>query len=489
MVSALPELQVFVEAVLAEGFLHTVVLGMGGSSLAPDAFRRIFPHRAGYPELLVLDSTHPVAIRALQARIDPQRTLFLVSSKSGTTIEPLSFYRYFSGVITAAGGTPGRHFVAITDPGTPLTKLAREEGFRAVFLAAPDVGGRYSALTMFVPASLAGVDVPALLDRARSMVRSCAGTVSAPKNPGLRLGAILGEAATAGRDKLTIYASEGFAALGEWIEQLVAESTGKIGKGILPVVDEPMMAPEMYGADRLFVGVQEGTGAEGEMSAHLARLEDAGHPVVRLRAPELDDLGQEFFRWEFAVASSGSILGINPFDQPDVELAKELARRAIGGPSSEEPASGAGTVLGADPVALSKAMKAWLGTCRAGDFVGIQAYLAETPETDHALRALRRRLLERTRLATTLGYGPRFLHSTGQFHKGGPNSGVFLQLVDAPAQDLDIPGAGYTFGHLIRGQALGDLHALQQKGRRVLRVDLGGDVPGGLRRLQESLDA
>jgi transaldolase / glucose-6-phosphate isomerase len=490
MVAALPKLRDFAEEIRAEQFRHVVVLGMGGSSLAPDALRRIFGHRAGYPELLVLDSTHPGSIRALQQRIEPARTLFVVSSKSGTTIEPLSFYRYFWGVLQSAGAAPGPHFIAVTDPGTPLEKLAVDQHFRSVFSAEPDVGGRYSALTMFglVPAGLAGLDVGGLLDRARSMSVACGATVAAPASPGLRLAATLGELAAHGRDKLTFYAPESFTPFCEWIEQLVAESTGKFGRGILPIVHEPMLAAEGYGSDRLFVEIQDGSLLDAGVSAHTSRLESAGHPVVRLWVRELPDLGAEFFRWEFAVAGAGIVLGINPFDQPDVEFAKELARRAMDGTAQGAATPEPATVPGDRPQVLAPAVKAWLAGGRAGDFVAIQAYLADLPETDRALAALRRRLLERTRLATTRGYGPRFLHSTGQFHKGGPNTGLFLQLIDTPHGDLEVPGATYTFGQLIRAQAIGDYHALRQQDRRVLRVDLGRDVLGGLRRMMEALD-
>lgn len=491
MHDALPTVEEFVKQARADGFRYVVVLGMGGSSLTPDVLRRIFGSRDGFPELLVLDSTHPDAIRSMQRRIDLTRTLFVVSSKSGTTTEPISLYRYFWEVLRAGGRAPGTHFVAVTDPGTPLETLAKDQKFRATFRALPTVGGRYSALTMFglVPGALGGVDVPALLDRAWTMAEACAASVPVPESPGLRLGATLGELATHGRDKLTFYASATFSPFADWVEQLIAESTGKIGKGIVPVVNEPMLGPEVYGPDRLFVEIQEGRGADPALAAHTARLEAAGHPVVRLRVHEAADLGQELFRWELAVASASMILEIDPFDQPDVELAKELARRAMaptapGGAVAPEVVS----VPGGDPAAVSKAVEAWLGSCRPGDYAGIQAYLAPSAETWSALEEIRRRLLERMHVATTLGYGPRFLHSTGQLHKGGPNTGLFLQLVDTPSKDLEVPGAGYTFGQLIHAQALGDYQALRAKQRRILRIDLGSDAAGGLRRVREALD-
>jgi transaldolase / glucose-6-phosphate isomerase len=485
----LPEIVSFAETIRTEGIRHVVVLGMGGSSLAPDVLRAMFGGRPGYPELLVLDSTHPDAVAALARRIDPGVTLFLVSSKSGTTTEPLSFYRYFWDKVRSTGKPPENHFAAITDPGTPLEKLAEEEGFRAVFRALPTVGGRYSALTLFglVPAALIGVDVRALLDQAWTMAEACAPSVPSLENPGLSLGAVLGELAARGRDKLTFYASHGFSPFPMWVEQLVAESTGKIGKGIVPVVDEPRVAVEHYGADRLFVEVQETGTPDPDLAAHVARLESAGHPVVRIRVGDRGDLAQEFFRWELAVACAGMVLGINPYDQPDVELAKELARRAMAHPSSPEGDANVETVPITDGPRFSARLSEWMASCRAGDYVGIQAYLAPTEETRVALDEIRHRLLERLHVATTLGMGPRFLHSTGQLHKGGPNTGLFLQLVDTPKKDIDVPGAGYTFGQLIHAQAFGDYQALRQKQRRVLRVDLGSDVSAGLRRLVEAL--
>ncbi|MCI4342967.1 MAG: bifunctional transaldolase/phosoglucose isomerase [Thermoplasmata archaeon] len=484
------ELTAFAEEIRAEGIRHVVVLGMGGSSLAPDVFARVFGHRSGYPELHVLDSTHPEAVASLSRRIDPVRSLFLVSSKSGTTIEPLSFYRYFWEALQAAGAPPARHFVAITDPGTPLDQLAKDKGFRAVFRALPTVGGRYSALTHFglVPAALAGVELGTLLDRARTMTEACGADIRVAENPGLRLGAILGEFATHGRDKLTFYASPEVAAFPDWVEQLVAESTGKIGKGIVPVVGEPRVSPDRYPPDRLFVEINSGDSTDPALAAHTARLVAAGHPVVRLRLSDPLGLGQEFFRWELAVAASGAVLGIDPYDQPDVELAKELARALMAHPSESDGSANVPTVTVADPVRLGHATKEWTDSGRTGDYVAIQAYLAPTDVTTHSLELLRARILDRQGVATTLGYGPRFLHSTGQLHKGGPDSGRFLQIVDSPRHDLAVPESGYTFGQLIRAQSLGDFQALMQKHRRVLRVDLGADVPGGLMRLTEALD-
>ncbi|MGA9840605.1 MAG: bifunctional transaldolase/phosoglucose isomerase [Thermoplasmata archaeon] len=481
----------FAEEVRAHGTRFVVVLGMGGSSLAPDVFARVFGPRDGYPELRVLDSTHPDAIDALTRTIDPAKTVFIVSSKSGTTTEPLSFYHYYNGLLTGAVDSPSEHFVAVTDPGTPLEVLATEHKFLRTFRALPTVGGRYSALTHFglVPAALAGIDVRALLDRAWTMAEACAPSVPAAASPALALGAALGELASRGRDKLTFYASGALSAFPDWAEQLVAESTGKVGKGIVPIVGEPRTTVNGYANDRLFVEIQDDARSDDTLAAHTAALEAAGHPVVRIRVGSPLDVGQEFFRWELAVATSGMILGINPFDQPDVEFAKELARKAMAHPSGTGAGdAGVTTILASDDPALRHAVTAWSASCRPGDYVGIQAYLAPSAETWAALDGLRRRVLDTRHVATTLGYGPRFLHSTGQLHKGGPDTGLFLQIVDTPRRDLEVPGAGYTFGQLIRAQALGDYQALRTKQRRVLRVDLGSDVPGGLRRLTEALD-
>jgi transaldolase / glucose-6-phosphate isomerase len=489
MQAELPRIRSFAEEVRREGNQHVVLLGMGGSSLAPDVLRRIFGHRRGFPELVVLDSTHPDAIGAVRARIDPARTMFLVSSKSGTTTEPLDFHRYFWEACRLAGVPPGPRFVAITDPGSPLEALAKRESFRAVFPALLTVGGRYSALTTFglVPAALVGVDVEGLLARARAMAEACGPSIAASQSPGVALGAAVGELAKLGRDKLTFYAAPGLSPFPIWAEQLVAESTGKSGRGIVPIVDEPRVATDRYASDRLFVEIQGPGAKDPGLAEHTGRLEAAGHPVVRIAVADPLDVGQEFFRWELAVALAGSVIGIDPFDQPDVELAKELARKAMADPSAPVTTSNQQDLSRAGSAKFASALGTWLGSCRPGDYVAIQAYLAPTAATTEGLGALRRLLLERLKVATTVGFGPRFLHSTGQLHKGGPNTGLFLQLVDTPVHDLEVPGAGYTFGRLIGAQSLGDLQALTQKGRRVLRVDLGTDVAGGLRRLAEAV--
>jgi transaldolase / glucose-6-phosphate isomerase len=470
----------FADEVRAEGTRHVVLLGMGGSSLAPEVFQSTFGPRDGYPVLSVLDSTHPAAVAAIESRLDLARTLFVVSSKSGGTSETTSFFRYFWSKYPA--GTAGPHFVAITDPGTSLEALARERGFRRVFNAPPDVGGRYSALTAFglVPAALVGVDVRHLLEHARAMAGASGPGAEADQNPAVALGVVLGDLALSGRDKVTFLVSRSVALLPVWIEQLVAESTGKHGKGILPVADEPAREADAYGGDRVFVAIA----LTGEDDAVFLKTADAlaahGHPVIRLTLGRTIDLGQEFFRWELATAAAGAVLAVQPFDQPDVQLAKDLARRAM---DAGDKAGAAASAAVADPAAWPAAVGRWLATVAARDYIGIQAFLPASAEIVGALQHLRERLGRRSGVATTLGLGPRFLHSTGQLHKGGPNTGLFLQLVDELSADLAVPETTYTFGRLIHAQAAGDALALEQRGRRLLRVNLGPDPLKGLEKL------
>ena len=486
MRSRVGELRAFADKAKSDGFRHVVLLGMGGSSLAPEVFQRTFGNGSGYPELLVLDSTHPAAVRAVEKRIDLARTLFLVSSKSGTTTETNSFFYYFWHKLAQAKGEVGGHFVAITDPGTPLEKLGRKRKFRAVFNAPEDVGGRYSALTVFglVPAALAGVDIDALLDRARIMSQAVSPAARESDNPALVLGAALGELTLAKRDKITFLTSPSLAALPSWIEQLIAESTGKNKKGIVPVADEPLASADKYGMDRLFVYLRLDTDDNAELDRKVAGLESAGHPMIKIELGEKIALGQEFFRWEVAVAAAGAVLGIHPFNQPDVQLAKDLAKQAMG-KTGAESAPVKDEAAAADPSALRQAVSAWLAKKKERDYLALQAYLNPTPEHTAVLKEICVSLRDRLKLATTLGYGPRFLHSTGQLHKGGPNSVLILQIVDEPVEDLPVPETDYTFGALIRAQALGDFTALKQRKRRVLRVNLGSDVEGGLRQLAE----
>jgi transaldolase/glucose-6-phosphate isomerase len=447
MMEEADRLRRFARELADEGYQTAVLLGMGGSSLAPEVLYSTFGAAPGALTLKVLDTTDPASIRAVEESIDLRRTLFIVASKSGTTIETMSHLAYFW-----EKAPDGRHFIAITDAGTPLEKLARERGFRKVFLNPPDIGGRYSALSYFglVPAALIGADIDQLLDRAHEMLHACHHCVSPEENPGGWLGAVLGEGAMTGRDKLTLVLPDAVSTFGCWLEQLIAESTGKEGKGIVPVEGEPLGGPEVYGDDRLFVAIGDHEG--------LPALEQAGHPVVRLPYGEPLQLGAEFFRWEFATAVAGHVLGINPFDQPNVQEAKDTTARILQGGAPAEPETGS--------------LSALLEEVRPGDYIAIQAYLPRNAEVEAQLQAARCGLRDRLRVATTVGYGPRFLHSTGQLHKGGPNTGVFIQVVGDDAVDLEIPGRPYTFGVLKRAQALGDLQSLRAHGRRVVRVTL-----------------
>ncbi|HEV7785140.1 MAG TPA: phosphoheptose isomerase, partial [Thermoanaerobaculia bacterium] len=458
---------------------------------------RTFGPAFGHPAVTVLDSTHPDAVRALRGRLDPGKTLFVVSSKSGTTTEMLSFFHYFWEQLNDLGKVAerGKHFVAVTDPGTPLQSLAREHGFREVFNAPEDVGGRYSALTPFglVPAALLGVDTGKLLARGRAMAEACAGTVAAVDNAGLRLGAALGELALAGRDKVTFVTSHSLETFPEWIEQLIAESTGKTilaggeRRGIVPVAGEPLGAPDAYGDDRFFAALLLQGDDISAIEKRLEDLEGAGHPVGRFKLSDRYDLGAEMFRWEVATAAAGSVLGENPFDQPDVQLAKTLANEAMKKAAAGKLKTG-GRAVAAGGKGLDAAVAGWLEGAKAGDYLGIHAYLPPRPETTAALAGLQAALHARTKLAVTLGYGPRFLHSTGQLHKGGTDRCRFLQIVDQPAEDLAVPETSYTFGTLIGAQAEGDRQALEKRKRTVLRIQLGQKDAQGLAALRQAVE-
>ncbi len=467
-----------------EGFTDAVLMGMGGSSLAPEVLRQTFGVGQDGLDIHVLDTTDPAAIQRLSEAIPIEKTVFIVASKSGTTQETLSHYRYFW---ERAGGR-GRQFIAITDPGTPLGQEGASRGFRQTFLNPADIGGRYSALSYFglVPGALGGVDVGGLLDRATMMVQACAPSVPIAENPGGWLGAVFGEGARAGRDKITIVAPEPVAAFGLWAEQLIAESAGKEGNGLIPIAGEPLGAPDVYGSDRVFVRLAL-EGKDDRLESKLAALRTAGHPVVTLHLRDPLDLGAEFFRWEYATAAVGVILGINAFDQPNVQEAKDLTKQVLAG---QRPATVGDGIrwVGQPGASLDAAVQALLQQIRPGDYVAVMAYLAPSEEHDRALTAIRVAIRDKHRAATTVGYGPRFLHSTGQLHKGGPNTGVFLQIVADDPRDLPIPGADYTFGVLKQAQALGDYQALRNHGRRVLRVQLR-DPEAGLTRIAQAVGA
>jgi glucose-6-phosphate isomerase/transaldolase/glucose-6-phosphate isomerase len=482
MAKHVAELREFAAGVVADGIAHVVLLGMGGSSLGPEVLGRVFPQAQGFPRLNVLDSTVPAAVEAVRAAINPAATLFLVSSKSGGTIETMSLYRYFREELNAVlgGSIAGQRFVAITDAGTSLDRLASESGFRKAFLNPSDIGGRYSILSYFglVPAALIGVDLREFLGSGARMREACSPGRRPPENPGASLGASIAALSLEGRDKLTIVTSPSLAPLGLWIEQLVAESTGKEGKGIVPVTGEPLGAPDAYGSDRQFVYLRLESDADAEVNEAVAAIEKAGHPAVRVTLGNPHDLAGEFYRWEFAVAVAGMLLGINPFDQPDVQSAKDqtdLILKEYEKSRSIPPPPG--TV---DVASL-------LATAKPGDYLAITAFIRQTPETDEALSRLRKRVMEKHRIATTVGYGPRFLHSTGQMHKGGPGTGLFLQLTAPQERDLQISGRPYSFGTLADAQADGDLHALLSRGRRVARFELGSDIVRGLDRAVEGI--
>ena len=468
----------FGEEIARRGFTRAVLLGMGGSSLAPEVLRLTFGVRPGALDLAVLDNTSPAAVRAASAGYDPARTLVLVSSKSGGTVEVSSFEKVFDAAARAAAGdAAGGSFIAITDPGTSLAALAGGRGYQRAFLNPPDIGGRYSALSYFglVPAALIGADLDALLDGALEEAHTLEGARAAADCPGITLGAALGALARAGRDKVTLALDARLAALASWIEQLLAESTGKDGAGLIPIADEPLGAPDVYGADRVFVAVSAGP-PDAEAAAALERLERAGHPVLRWSRAELDELGAEFMRWEIATATAGVELGVDPFDEPNVAEAKETTRVTLGRFVAERR-------FPPQPAAEPGGLARLLGDAKPGDYVAILAWMERTPERHARLSRLRSAIRDRSRLATTLGYGPRYLHSTGQLHKGGPNRGLFLHLTADEGADVPIPGQPYGFAALREAQALGDLEVLRRRGRRVLHLHLGDDVEGGLERL------
>jgi RpiB/LacA/LacB family sugar-phosphate isomerase len=482
----------FADEVRRLQYSHVVLLGMGGSSSTGEVFNDTFGSKMGFPDMLVLDSTDPGAVKHTLESINLSRTLFVVASKSGTSAETMAAYAFFRGQVEAASSPrPGMQFVAITDPGRPLDKLATETGFRRTFLNPASIGGRYSALSFFglVPAALIGVDIKVLLERANTMVETCGNEVGVRGNPAVQLGAVLAGLARAGRDKVTLVLSEKIRGLGRWVEQLLAAS---LGTGLVPVVDEPLGPPTVYGDDRVFVAlVLEGDDAH---DGALAKLADAGHPVLRLLLRDPMDLGAEFFRWALATATAGAVLGVNPFDEPDVARAKENAaalltdwRRSHRLPEWPADVEEDGIVLmtksNKKPGSVSRGLAAHLAMAAPGDYLAIQAYLTPTAEAGRALQEMRVALRDRLRVATTVGWGPRYLHSTGQLHKGGPTSGLFIQITGDDREDLAIPGAGYGFSTLKSAQALGDLQSLRDGARRVIRLHLTGKQSPALQQL------
>jgi len=490
MMDNIHRLKTLAEDVRADGYTHVLLLGMGGSSMAPEVFRQTFGVAAGYLDLAVLDSTDPEFISGHAEALHADRTLFIVATKSGTTVETLSLFKFFYNHVAAELGTDrvGEHFIAITDPRSQLADLASRLNFRTTILNDPSIGGRYSALSYFglVPAALVGLDIGCLLDRALAGSFSCDSCVKVRDNPGAWLGTTVGELAKSGRDKLTLVASPAITGFGNWVEQLIAESTGKEGRGILPVVGEPLGPPDSYGNDRLFLHLR--LEDDETQDARLAALEGAGFPLVRLHLHDVYDLGRQFFLWEMATAVAGYIMGINPFDQPNVEAAKSLARQMVAEftTTGELPRGQSSPVTG-------DALNDFMAQAQPGDYVALQAFLQPSEETDTALQELRIRLRDRFRLATTSGYGPRFLHSTGQLHKGDAGRGLFIQFTADDLRDVAIPdeagspASSMTFGVLKAAQALGDQEALLNAGRRVIRFHLGADVVPGLQRLTEEL--
>ncbi len=502
MAENLEDLKAFQKEIREAGFRHVLHMGMGGSSLTPLVFERTFnPGADGLP-LTVLDSTDPATLLEIERSLPLAETLFIAASKSGTTAEPLAFSDYFYARLKQIkGGKAGENFCVITDPGTPLVKTAKERGYRRTFLNFADIGGRYSALSYFglVPAALMGLDVDELLERALRMVHACASCVSIPEDPGLILGAALGGLAREyHRNKVTFLVPEPLASLGLWLEQLLAESTGKEGTGLLPVAGEPLGEPSVYGDDRIFIQLRMKGAEDAALERGVEALHEAGQPVITIQLRDLLDLGQEFFRWEIATATAGALLGINAFDQPNVQESKDNTNRLLAlvreqGKLTEQEPSLVQTPLELffeeKAASVPEVLSRFLSQGRPGDYLALMAYITENPADDKALMEIRRLLQDHLHLPTTLGYGPRFLHSTGQFHKGGPNTGLFLQLTAGEPEDVPIPGAPYGFGTFKQAQALGDLEALRKHKRRVGRIHLGSDIREGLAALKEALSA
>jgi len=488
-------------------FKHVLLLGMGGSSLCPEVLRMTFAKIAGFPELHVLDSTDPTQIKAIEKKLDLKKTLCIVSSKSGGTLEPNIFKRYFFERVKKAVGEKlvGSRFIAVTDPGSNMQQVAEADKFWKIFAGDPSIGGRYSALSNFgmVPGAAMGLDLGKFLKTAQEMVKACGPNSAADGNPGVILGTIMGVAANHGRDKITIITSPGIFDLGAWLEQLIAESTGKIAKGIIPVDRERLAKPYVYGNDRLFAYLRLANKPNKAQDEAVAAIEKAGHPVVRIALPNIYTIGQEFFRWEIATAVAGSIIGINAFNQPDVEASKIETKKltsqyeATGSLPPESPffvskdaklfADDKNAAVLSGGKTLGEILKTHLSRIGAGDYFAVLGYIPMNAENEKALQAIRMSVRDAKKVATCLGFGPRFLHSTGQAYKGGPNSGVFLQITCDDASDLAVPGQKYTFGVVKAAQARGDFAVLAERGRRALRVHLGKNLKSGLNTLAKAV--
>src|SRR5580658_39094 len=503
------KLKALADEVKSAGFSDILLLGMGGSSLCPEVLSLTYPQTPGFPRLHILDSTDPAEIRSVEKKLNLAQTLFIVSSKSGSTLEPNIYKQYFFERVQQTDGADqaGSHFMAITDPGSKMQLVGERDHFRHIFYGLPSIGGRYSALSNFgmVPAAAMGLDAGKFLERTKEMVEACQAATPVAQNPGAMLGLIMGTAAKLGRDKITLITSPGISDLGAWLEQLIAESTGKLGKGIIPVDREALGAPDVYGNDRVFAYLRLEGGVDAAQDAKVAALEKAGQPIIRIAVADTYNLGQEFFRWEIATAVAGSIIGINAFNQPDVEASKIVTKQLTseyetkGSLPAENPIlEEAGIKLFTDEknaAALAKAtgsdrslknyLRAHIARLGAGDYFALLAYVEMNAEHEALLQTLRTNVRDRKRVATVLGFGPRFLHSTGQAYKGGPNSGVFLQVTCDDAQDLPVPGQKYTFGVVKAAQARGDFQVLADRQRRALRVHLGADVKAGLTKLAQ----
>ncbi len=506
-IKELPNLKKLALEIKKAKFKHVVLLGMGGSSLCVEVLRLTFGKFAGHPELHVLDSTDPAQIKAIEKKLDLKKTLCIVSSKSGSTLEPNIFKQYFYEKIGQKVGAKevGNHFIAVTDPGSKMEQVATNDHFRHIFHGVPSIGGRYSALSHFgtVPGAVMGLDLSKFLKTTQKMVKACGASTAPEKNPGVILGTILGVAANHGRDKITIFTSPGISDLGAWLEQLIAESTGKVGKGIIPVDREKIGKPSVYGNDRVFAYVRLAKENNKAMDAAVTALEKAGHPVVRIVLATKNDLGQEFFRWEIATATAGSIIGINTFNQPDVEASKIETRKltseyeSTGKLPSESPFfEDQGLKLFADDknaavlknsANLAGVLRTHLGRIGPGDYFALLGYIQMNEAHEKALQAIRHEVRDAKKSATCLGFGPRFLHSTGQAYKGGPNSGVFLQLTCDDAVDIPVPGQKYTFGIVKAAQARGDFSVLSERDRRALRIHLGKNLKGDLAKLAKAV--